>query len=56
MNNSATTSKSSLFERLGGEAKVRKIVNDVLDKNSANPLIAHHFSNVDMKGLKQKTF
>ena len=35
MSNSTTTpQKPALFERLGGEAKVRKIVNDVLDKNS----------------------
>ena len=56
MSNSTTTPKPSLFERLGGEANVRKIVNDVLDKNSSNPLIAYHFSNIDMKGLKQKAF
>ena len=56
MSNSTTTPKPSLFERLGGEANVRKIVNDVLDKNSGNPLIAHHFSNIDMKNLKQKAF
>jgi len=57
MSNPTTTQqKPTLFERLGGEAKVRKIVNEVLDKNSNNPLIAHHFSNIDMKGLKQKAF
>lgn len=57
MNNSTTTQqKPTLFERLGGEEKVRKIVNDVLEKNSNNPLIAHHFKNIDMKGLKQKAF
>ena len=57
MSNSTTSQqKPTLFERLGGEIKVRKIVNDVLDKNSNNPLIAHHFSNIDMKGLKEKAF
>lgn len=57
MSNSATTPQQpTLFERLGGEANVRKIVNDVLDKNSNNPLIAHHFNNIDMKTLKQKAF
>lgn len=57
MSNSTTTQqKPTLFERLGGETNVRKIVNDVLNKNSSNPLIAHHFSNIDMKGLKQKAF
>ena len=57
MSKSTTTpQKPTLFERLGGEAKVRKIVNDVLEKNSNNPLIAHHFNNIDMKALKQKAF
>ncbi|HET6768349.1 MAG TPA: group 1 truncated hemoglobin [Chitinophagaceae bacterium] len=57
MSNSTTTQqKPTLFERLGGEENVRKIVNDVLEKNSNNPLIAHHFKNIDMKGLKQKAF
>ena len=57
MSNSTTTpQKPTLFERLGGEAKVRKIVNDVLDKNANNPLIAYHFNSIDMKGLKQKAF
>ncbi len=57
MSNSTTTQQNpTLFERLGGETNVRKIVNDVLDKNSSNPLIAHHFSNTDMKVLKQKAF
>lgn len=57
MGNSTTTpQKPTLFERLGGDAKVRKIVNDVLERNANNPLIAHHFSNIDMGGLKQKAF
>lgn len=57
MGNSTTTpQKPTLFERLGGDAKVRKIVNDVLEKNANNPLIAHHFSNIDMGGLKEKAF
>lgn len=55
-NSTSTQQKPTLFERLGGEVKVRKIVNDVLEKNSNNPLIAHHFKNIDMKGLKQKAF
>lgn len=51
-----TTKTASLYERLGGEAKVRKIVNDILDKNYNNPHIGHHFRNVDMKKLKQLVF
>lgn len=55
-NSTANQQKPTLFERLGGEANVRKIVNAVLDKNSNNPLIAHHFSSTDMEKLKQKAF
>ncbi len=52
----ATASVKSLYERLGGEPGVRKLVNDVLDKNAGNPLIGHHFSKVDMNKLKQLVF
>ena len=51
-----TTKTASLYERLGGEAKVRKIVNDILDKNYNNPDIGHYFRKVDMKKLKQLVF
>lgn len=54
MDNSAAN--KSLYERLGGEMNVRKIVNDVLDKNSNNPLIGYHFRNIDMNKLKQLVF
>ena len=50
------TKVASLYERLGGEAKVRKIVNDILDKNFNNPDIGHYFRKVDMKNLKQLVF
>jgi hemoglobin len=50
------TQKASLYERLGGEAGVRKIVNDVLDNNQNNPLIGHHFQHVEMDRLKQLVF
>ena len=50
------TKVASLYERLGGEAKVRKIVNDILDKNYNNPDIGHYFRKVDMKKLKQLVF
>lgn len=46
----------SLYERLGGEPGVRKIVNDVLDRNLNNPLIGHYFRNIDMDKLKQLVF
>ncbi len=50
------TQKATLYERLGGEAGIRKIVNDVLDKNHNNSLIGHHFQNVNMNRLKQLVF
>ena len=50
------TKTATLYERLGGEAKVRKIVNDVLDRNYNNPIIGHHFKKVDMDKLKQLVF
>ena len=48
--------KPSLYERLGGEPGLRKIVNDILDRNLNNPLIGHHFQNTDMERLKQLVF
>jgi len=48
--------KPTLYERLGGEPGVRKIVNDVLNKNLNNPLIGHYFKNIDMQKLKQSVF
>ena len=55
-NATTTTQKPTLYERLGGEPGVRKIANDVLDKNLSNPLIRHHFRDIDMDKLKQLVF
>ncbi len=52
----ATNQKASLYERLGGEEGVRKIVNDILERNLNNPVIGHHFQKVDMNKLKQLVF
>lgn len=51
-----TNQKLSLYERLGGEPGVRKIVNDILDRNLSNAVIGHHFQKVDMDKLKQLVF
>ena len=56
MDNTATTTQKPLYERLGGEPGVRRIANDVLDKNSNNPIIGYHFRNIDMQKLKQLVF
>lgn len=57
MNTIATNNNTAtLYERLGGETGVRKIVDNVLDKNLSNPEIGHHFQKVDMNRLKQLVF
>jgi truncated hemoglobin YjbI len=57
MENLQTETKiATLFERLGGEAKVRKIVNDTLDKNLKNPAIGAYFQKLDMDNLKRLVF
>lgn len=56
MSTAEENQKPSLYSRLGGEKGVRNIVNAVLDNNFDNPLIRHHFQNVDMDRLKQLVF
>lgn len=56
MDNTASTQRTPLYERLGGESGVRKIVKDVLEKNSSNSLIGYHFQNIDMDRLNQLVF
>src|SRR4051812_17676328 len=56
MGNTDTKTQKSLYERLGGEANIREISNDVLDKNLSNPVISHHFPDIDMDKLKQLVF
>ncbi len=50
------TEQLSLYERLGGENGLRKIVNDAIDKNLNNPHIGHHFCKVDLNKLKRLVF
>ena len=56
MDNTVTNTQKSLYERLGGEPGVRKLADDVLDKNLSNPLISYHFRDIDMDKLKQSVF
>lgn len=51
-----STKTATLYQRLGGEEKVRKIVKDVLDRNYNNPVIGHHFKKVDMNKLNERVF
>ena len=56
MDNTVTNTQKSLYERLGGESGVRKIADNVLDRNLSNPLIGYHFRDIDMYKLKQSVF
>jgi Truncated hemoglobins len=56
MDNTVTNTQKSLYQRLGGEPGVRKLADDVLDRNLSNPLISYHFRDIDMGKLKQLVF
>jgi len=56
MNSTLQPKQTSLYERLGGEAGVRKLANEILDQNLNNPAIGHYFLKVDMDKLKQRVF
>ncbi|MGZ5135767.1 MAG: group I truncated hemoglobin [Flavitalea sp.] len=57
MENMANTKqKVSLYEKLGAEEGLKRIVNDILDKNFNNPIIGHYFRDIDMPRLKQLVF
>ena len=53
-----TVGKATLYERLGGEVGLRKIVDDILDENARNPRIGHYFQNMSMSmdQLKESVF
>ncbi|MEB2776777.1 group 1 truncated hemoglobin [Algoriphagus sp. D3-2-R+10] len=56
MDSTGANPQKPLYERLGGESGIIKIVNDVLDKNFNNPLVGYHFKNIDMDKLKRLVF
>lgn len=56
MESASQPKQVSLYERLGGEAGVRKLANEILDHNLNNPAIGHYFQKVDMDKLKQRVF
>lgn len=56
MSTQNSTPQTSLYEKMGGESNVRNIVNDTIDKNASNPLIAHHFEKIDLNKLKTLVF
>jgi hemoglobin len=44
------TQKLSLYDKLGGEPRLREIVDDVIDRIAENPFLEYYFHEVD-KGL-----
>ena len=49
--------EKTLYERLGGEAAIRKLANDIAENHLANPLIKTRFEIVeDMDKTKQMVF
>ncbi len=51
--------QSTLFERLGGAAKLRSIVDDVVDAHLRNPIIGTRFSRLneaEMQTSRQRAF
>ena len=46
----------TLFERLGGETKVRQIVADTWTNHTTNPIIKNRFANSDPTYVKQKVY
>ena len=45
--------KPRLYERLGGEAGLKKFVNDLFDRHLKNPKISPFLENVDLENLKR---
>jgi len=49
----ATIQKTSLYERLGGEAGIKKFLNNLFDRHLQNPKISPFLKNVDLDKLKR---
>lgn len=47
-----TTTTATLYERLGGRPRIETIMNDVVARHLANPIIAPRFAKVDLEKLK----
>ncbi len=43
----------SLYQRLGGEARIAAVVDDALDRHAVNPLLAPRFHGKDLPRLKK---
>lgn len=52
----AVSSETSLYERIGGEKKVRAIVEDIWNNHSANPIVKDRFAKSNPVYVKQMVF
>lgn len=52
----AISSEKSLYERIGGEKKVRAIVEDIWNNHSANPIVKDRFAKSNPVYVKQMVF
>lgn len=48
--------EKTLYEKIGGEEKVRMIVDDIWDNHSANPIVKDRFAASDPEYVKQRVF
>lgn len=53
---SSSPAGQSLYERIGGEKKVKAIVEDVWDNHSANPIVKDRFAASDPAYVKKRVF
>ncbi len=54
--NQMRTSEPSLFEQLGGEAKLRAVVNTFIDRVFADRMIGFFFRNADAERIKEMEY
>ena len=52
----AVSSEKTLYERIGGEPKVRAIVEDIWNNHSANPIVKDRFAKSNPGYVKQMVF
>ena len=52
----AISADKSLYERIGGERKVRAIVEDIWNNHGANPIVKDRFSKSNPAYVKQMVF
>ena len=52
----AVSSETSLYDRIGGEKKVRAIVEDIWNNHSANPIVKDRFAKSNPVYVKQMVF